>query len=198
MHMLIALIAPLFSATFNPVSGGELSWMKYTESTPLVLEVNGTATRTVALASAESQAPLPVRKRPCSLPPGDPIMHTLIAFMAPFFSAILYPIAGGELAITQETSTSLVTLEINASSVCTAVLTEPEAASVAEVIIAVVDDDHPGKSVVLANGGAVEIRNLGAGNVRVMTRDLAICRVALTASAEEPEAAIDMFTQAAL
>jgi hypothetical protein len=125
-------------------------------------------------------------------------MHTLLALLVPMFSFTLYPIAGGELALTQYYATSPVVLEINGSSVCTATLTEAEAMSVAEVITAVVDQDDPGKAVKLQVGGAVDIRNLGSGNVRLMTRNLPICRVALTASADEPEVAIEMFTQAAL
>lgn len=124
-------------------------------------------------------------------------MHILIAFLTPVFAATLYPVTGGELSITQQTVTSEVVLEINASSICTVNLTETEALVVADVVTDVTDNGGLGKTVPLAAGGGVQVLSLGYGNVRISTRQLSICRLALRASEGEPDALIDMLTDAA-
>lgn len=55
MHALIALIATVFSASFDTAGGGELVWTKSTNTTPIVLELNSDPVCTVGLTSDEAQ-----------------------------------------------------------------------------------------------------------------------------------------------
>jgi hypothetical protein len=126
-------------------------------------------------------------------------MHTLIALIAPLFTAIFHPISGGELELTNYggSPNAPIQLALNGYSACTVDLTSAESISVAEILIDVVDNGAGGKTLGLASGGVVDVRNIGGGDVRLSASSNALCRVTLLASQYEPEKVIDIFLDAA-
>lgn len=122
---------------------------------------------------------------------------TLFAFVLTAFSAVFQPAAGGELAWTKHTSSTPIELELNQDPACTIYLESQESQAVADLMIAVVDDDHPGKEQPLVGGFVITVRNLGGGDVRLSTGTLSSCRVSLRASEDEPEKVIARFIDAA-
>jgi hypothetical protein len=123
-------------------------------------------------------------------------MYTLIALIGPFFSAILYPVSGGELALIQHTPTTPIILDVNDDPGCRLYLTSEESLTVADAIVDVVDNDSDGSTVPIASGGLVRVTNRDKGKVQLSAHRDDACRVLLLGSEDEPERAIGMFESA--
>jgi hypothetical protein len=155
--------------------------------------------RSVAMGGtpAAHRAGIPGRDQPASAHRRR-IMHTLIALMAPVFSAFFQPVMGGELTVTQMHDSTPVRVVVQGDLACTVELTEAEAIAAASVVTDVFENDALGKCLTLTFGGSLRIANTGDGDVRVLANNLAGCSVVLLADEDEPEVLVSILTAAGM